>query len=76
MVEDLQERLEEAKSEIAMKRKDEKDLKSKDRAQMIQISGVCPSVGGRQSVADRYSLKRIYQACSGAWRRPKLITPT
>ena len=40
MVEDLQERLDEAKAEIASKRKDEKDLKSKDRAQTIQIAGV------------------------------------
>lgn len=40
MVEDLQERLDEAKAEIAAKRKDEKDLKSKDRAQTIQIAGV------------------------------------
>lgn len=41
MVEDLQERLEEARAEIALKRKDEKDYKSKDRAQLIQIAGVC-----------------------------------
>lgn len=40
LVEDLQEKLEEARSEIAQKRKDEKELKSKDRAQLIQIAGV------------------------------------
>lgn len=40
IVEDLQEKLEEARAEIAQKRKDEKELKSKDRAQLIQIAGV------------------------------------
>jgi hypothetical protein len=40
LVEDLQEKLEEARAEIAQKRKDEKELKSKDRAQLIQIAGV------------------------------------
>lgn len=40
LVEDLQEKLEETRGEIAQKRKDEKELKSKDRAQLIQIAGV------------------------------------
>ncbi|WVQ69388.1 uncharacterized protein L199_007605 [Kwoniella botswanensis] len=39
LYEDLQVRLEEAQSEIAQRRKDEKDMKGKDRAQLIQISG-------------------------------------
>ncbi|WVQ75920.1 hypothetical protein IAR50_005555 [Cryptococcus sp. DSM 104548] len=39
MVEDLQARLEEAQGEIAQRRKDEKDMRGKDRAQLIQISG-------------------------------------
>nr|XP_019005016.1 uncharacterized protein I203_01860 [Kwoniella mangroviensis CBS 8507]OCF68477.1 hypothetical protein I203_01860 [Kwoniella mangroviensis CBS 8507] len=39
LYEDLQARLEEAQSEIAQRRKDEKDMKGKDRAQLIQISG-------------------------------------
>ncbi|WVW78339.1 hypothetical protein I302_100293 [Kwoniella bestiolae CBS 10118] len=39
MYEDLQARLEEAQSEITQRRKDEKDMKGKDRAQLIQISG-------------------------------------
>ena len=41
-MEDLQEKLEETRAEIAQKRKDEKELKSKDRAQLIQIAGVSP----------------------------------
>jgi hypothetical protein len=40
LVEDLQDKLEEARAEIAQRRKDEKELKGKDRAQIIQISGV------------------------------------
>ncbi len=39
-MEELQDKLEEAQSEIAQRRKDEKELKGKERAQMIQISGV------------------------------------
>ncbi|WWD07540.1 hypothetical protein V865_005641 [Kwoniella europaea PYCC6329] len=39
LYEDLQARLDEAQSEIAQRRKDEKDMKGKDRAQLIQISG-------------------------------------
>ncbi|WWC59592.1 uncharacterized protein I303_102149 [Kwoniella dejecticola CBS 10117] len=39
LYEDLQVRLEEAQAEIAQRRKDEKDMKGKDRAQVIQISG-------------------------------------
>jgi predicted RNase H-like nuclease (RuvC/YqgF family) len=55
LVEDLQEKLEETRAEIAQKRKDEKELKSKDRAQLIQIAGVSPFVA---SITDD-SLKRI-----------------
>jgi len=40
LVEDLQDKLEEARSEITQRRKDEKDMKGKERAQMIQIAGV------------------------------------
>lgn len=39
-MEDLQTRLEETQSEIAQRRKDEKEMRGKDRAQLIQISGV------------------------------------
>ncbi|OXG46619.1 hypothetical protein C355_05420 [Cryptococcus neoformans Th84] len=39
LVEDLQTRLEETQSEIAQRRKDEKEMRGKDRAQLIQISG-------------------------------------
>ncbi|KGB80153.2 hypothetical protein CNBG_5991 [Cryptococcus deuterogattii R265] len=39
LVEDLQARLEETQSEIAQRRKDEKEMRGKDRAQLIQISG-------------------------------------
>jgi hypothetical protein len=40
LVEDLQDKLEEARAEIARRRKDEKEWKGKERTQMIQISGV------------------------------------
>jgi len=72
LVEDLQEKLEEAKAEIAQKRKDEKELKSKDRAQLIQIAGVSSSV---KNVADD-SLKRIFSVCRGLWSKPRRTTPT
>jgi len=71
LVEDLQEKLEEAKAEIAQKRKDEKELKSKDRAQLIQIAGVSLYV---TSITDE-SLKRISSVCSGLWSKPRRITP-
>jgi len=71
LVEDLQEKLEEAKAELAQKRKDEKELKSKDRSQLIQIAGVSSSV---KNVADD-SLKRISSVCRGLWSKPRRITP-
>jgi hypothetical protein len=39
-VEDLQDKLEEARSDITQRRKDEKEWKGKERTLMIQISGV------------------------------------
>jgi len=72
LVEDLQEKLEEAKAEIAQKRKDEKELKSKDRAQLIQIAGVSLYV---TSITDD-SLKRISSVYRGLWSKPRRIMPT
>jgi phage terminase Nu1 subunit (DNA packaging protein) len=40
LVEDLQEKLEEARAEITQRRKDEKEMKSKERTLLIQIAGV------------------------------------
>ncbi len=40
LVQDLQDRLEEAQAEIAQRRKDDKDMKGKDRNQQIAIAGV------------------------------------
>ena len=40
LVEDLQDKLEEVRSEINQRRKDEKEMKGKERAQLIQIAGV------------------------------------
>jgi hypothetical protein len=40
LVEDLQDKLEEARSEIAHRKKEDKEMKGKERAQLIQISGV------------------------------------
>jgi hypothetical protein len=71
LVEDLQEKLEETRAEIAQKRKDEKELKSKDRAQLIQIAGVSPLV---TSITDE-SLKRISSVCRGLWSKPRRTTP-
>lgn len=73
LVEDLQERLEETRAEIAQKRKDEKELKSKDRAQLIQIAGVIALLCV-QNVAD-LSSKPISSACSERSSRPRRITP-
>jgi hypothetical protein len=71
LVEDLHEKLEETRAEIAQKRKDEKELKSKDRAQLIQIAGVSPLV---TSITDD-SLKRISSVCRGLWSKPRRTTP-
>jgi hypothetical protein len=71
LVEDLQEKLEETRAEIAQKRKDEKELKKKDRAQLIQIAGVSPLV---TSITDD-SLKRISSVCRGLWSKPRRTTP-
>lgn len=40
MVQDLQDKLEEAQIEIAQRRKEDKDMKTKDRAQLMAIAGV------------------------------------
>jgi len=71
LVEDLQEKLEETRAEIAQKRKEEKELKSKDRAQLIQIAGVSPFV---TTITDDSS-KRIFPACRGLWSKPRRIMP-
>jgi hypothetical protein len=72
LVEDLQEKLEETRAEIAQKRKDEKDLKSKDRAQLIQIAGVSHLP---LSETDNSS-KPIFSVFSGLLSRQRRITPT
>jgi hypothetical protein len=72
LVEDLQEKLEETRAEIAQRRKDEKELKSKDRAQLIQISGVSLETSRCADVSSR----GIYKASNEAWRMRKRITPT
>jgi hypothetical protein len=43
-VEDLQDKLEEARSEITQRRREEKEWKGKERTSMIQISGVSCSM--------------------------------
>jgi len=72
LVEDLQEKLEETRAEIAQKRKDEKELKSKDRAQLIQIAGV--SYFGLIVTDD--SSKQTSRVCSELWSKPRRTTPT
>jgi len=49
LVEDLQDKLEEARSELSQRRKDEKEMKGKERAQAIQISGVSGNVRFQQA---------------------------
>ena len=39
-MEDLQDRLEEARAEVLQRRKDEKEMKGKEKALIIQITGV------------------------------------
>lgn len=69
-MEDLQTRLEETQSEIAQRRKDEKEMRGKDRAQLIQISGVGYILLNTRMVADDdlFSLRRIYLVYREAWR--------
>jgi hypothetical protein len=45
LVEDLQDKLEEARSEITQRRKEEKEWKGKERLLMIQISAVSHNLG-------------------------------
>lgn len=78
LVEDLQDRLEEAKAEIALKRKDEKDLKSKDRAQTIQIAGVSYDsyTSGSEILLDTSSSKPTSRVFRGVWKLPRPTIPT
>ncbi|KAL7419332.1 hypothetical protein Q5752_006170 [Cryptotrichosporon argae] len=74
LVEDLQERLEEARAELAQRKKDEKDLKNKDRAQLIQISGLEADIQSLQrslenSKANHASMQKMYNSqCEEAQR--------
>ncbi|WWC68057.1 uncharacterized protein I206_101976 [Kwoniella pini CBS 10737] len=74
LYEDLQARLEEAQSEIAQRRKDEKDMKGKDRAQLIQISGFEADIMSLQrslenAKSNHASMQKMYNAqCDEAQR--------
>ncbi|WVR04714.1 hypothetical protein IAU60_001725 [Kwoniella sp. DSM 27419] len=77
--EDLQIKLEEAQAEITQRRKDEKDLKGKDRAQVIQISGFEADILSLQrslenSKANHASMQKMYNAqCDEAQRLRDLL---
>ncbi|WRT64675.1 uncharacterized protein IL334_001609 [Kwoniella shivajii] len=79
LYEDLQARLEEAQSEIAQRRKDEKDLKGKDRAQLIQISGFEADIISLQrslenAKANHASMQKMYNSqCDEAQRLRDLL---
>ncbi|WWC86793.1 uncharacterized protein L201_001672 [Kwoniella dendrophila CBS 6074] len=79
LYEDLQARLEEAQSEIAQRRKDEKDMKGKDRAQLIQISGFEADIMSLQRSLDNAksnhaSMQKMYNSqCDEAQRLRDLL---
>nr|ODN93679.1 hypothetical protein L204_04863 [Cryptococcus depauperatus CBS 7855] len=79
MVEDLQARLEEAHSEIAQRRKDEKDMRGKDRAQLIQISGFEADIQSLQrgldnAKANHAGMQKMYNSqCDEAQRLRDLL---
>lgn len=77
LVEDLQDKLEEARAEISQRRKDEKDMKGKERALLIQISGVSTCAAfTASSLADLGSSRQTLPDSPKAWKRPRRITPT
>ncbi|WVQ83168.1 hypothetical protein IAT38_005306 [Cryptococcus sp. DSM 104549] len=79
MYEDLQVRLEEAQAEIAQRRKDEKELKAKDRTHVIQISGMEADILSLQrslenSKANHASMQKMYNSqCDEAARLRNLL---
>ncbi|WVF69679.1 hypothetical protein IAT40_004458 [Kwoniella sp. CBS 6097] len=79
LYEDLQVRLEEAQAEIAQRRKDEKDLKGKERAQLIQISGFEADILSLQrslenSKANHANMQKMYNSqCDEAQRLRDLL---
>ncbi|ORY24001.1 hypothetical protein BCR39DRAFT_548111 [Naematelia encephala] len=79
LVEDLQEKLEEARSEITQRRKDEKELKGKDRAQLIQIAGFEADIQSLQrslenSKANHANMQKMYNSqCDEAQRLRDLL---
>ncbi|OCF33867.1 hypothetical protein I316_04579 [Kwoniella heveanensis BCC8398] len=79
MYEDLQIRLEEAQAEIAQRRKDEKDLKGKERTQLIQISGFEADILSLQrslenSKTNHANMQKMYNSqCDEAQRLRDLL---
>jgi len=74
LVEDLQDKLEEARSELSQRRKEEKEMKGKERAQAIQISGVSGNVRFQQAGLTTCSSKQTSKACNEAWKTRRRIT--
>ncbi|KAK4684860.1 hypothetical protein P7C73_g5304, partial [Tremellales sp. Uapishka_1] len=74
LVEDLQDKLEEARSEIAQRKKEDKDMKGKDRAQLIQIAGFEADIQSLQrnlehSKTHHTNMQKMYQSqCDEAQR--------
>ena len=71
LVEDLQDRLEEARAEVLQRRKDEKEMKGKEKAQLIQITGVSFGVLWRTLLTESSS-KRTFRASK---RVSKILRP-
>ncbi|WWD21593.1 hypothetical protein CI109_106079 [Kwoniella shandongensis] len=79
LIVDLQVRLDEVQSEIAQRRKEEKELKGKDRAQLIQISGFEADILSLQrslenAKANHASMQKMYNSqCEEAQRLRDLL---
>ncbi|CAD6590003.1 MAG: hypothetical protein TREMPRED_005592 [Tremellales sp. Tagirdzhanova-0007] len=79
LVEDLQDRLEEARAEVLQRRKDEKEMKGKEKAQLIQITGFEADIQSLQkslenSKANHASMQKMYNSqCDEAQRLRDLL---
>lgn len=70
LVIDLERQLEEARHELAQKRKDDKELRGHELKQNIQISGVSDNQNG-PGTATYTSSKRIWRMSKEAWSSPR-----
>ncbi|KAK8847502.1 hypothetical protein IAR55_005360 [Kwoniella newhampshirensis] len=79
LIEDLQERLEEAQSELAQRRREEKELKGRERAHLVQISGFEADILSLQkslenAKANHASMQKMYSSqCEEAQRLREML---